>query len=274
MNEKLKGVAKTSLLVAAMRAEESKLNESEGRLFLDPYAELLAGAEGLALKEKAIAAVGNQPAIAVRTAYIDEKFNNAINAGIKQFVIIAAGMDSRAYRLNFSPDTNVFELDQPEVLKYKSEKLINAQSKCQRIEIAVNLIEEWQNKLLVAGFNKNEKTLWNVEGLLMYLNESEVITLIQRINSLASTEDIMLFDIFTRIMLDAPFMKTNLEFLANLGAPWLFGTNDPEEFMHKLGWSVKLTQPGEYAPSRWPMPVAPKHIPNVPRSFFVEAIKL
>lgn len=277
MNEnknKMNGVALTSLLVAAMRAQETKRTDEEGRLFSDPYAETLAGDEGMKLMQRAIDEVGDQPAIAVRTAFMDEKFNKALSAGVRQVVIVAAGMDSRAYRLNFPTGTKVFELDQPEVLKYKADKLTNAQAHCLRKTIEVDLREEWQKKLLEAGFTPNERTLWTVEGLLMYLNESQVTTLFERINTLATSNDLMLFDIFTRDLLEAPYMQKQLEFLASLSAPWKFGTNDPEEFMKKLGWSAFMIQPGEYAPARWPFPVAPRHIPNIPRSFFVEASKI
>jgi methyltransferase (TIGR00027 family) len=270
----MNGVAMTSLLVAAMRAVETKRTNSEGRLFSDPYAEILAGDLGFSLMEKAIAEVGDQPAIAVRTAFIDEKFNKAIANGVRQIVIIAAGMDSRSYRLDFPEGTTVFELDQHEVLKYKSEKLANANPKCKRVAIEVDLRNEWQNKLIEAGFNPKLQTLWNVEGLLMYLTEEQVTTLFERINSLAKSKDIMLFDIFTRTLLEAPFMQANLKFLAGIGAPWLFATNDPELFMKNLGWSVDMIMPGEFCPERWPFPAAPRHIPNVPRSFFVEAIKV
>lgn len=274
MKNKLNGVAMTSLLVAAMRAKETKRMDNEGRLFSDPFAKILAGDEGFNLLQRALDEVGDQPAIAVRTAFIDERFKNALNNGIRQVVIIAAGMDSRSYRLNFPEGTKVFELDQPEVLKYKSEKLADAEPNCLRSEIEVDLREEWQNKLLKAGFNRNERTLWTVEGLLMYLSEPQVITLFERINTLASSNDIMLFDIFTRDLLLAPHMQKQLSFLASIGAPWDFGTNDPEQFMKRLGWTTDMIQPGEYAPERWPFPVAPRHIPNVPRSFFVEAIKI
>jgi methyltransferase (TIGR00027 family) len=98
MKNKLNPVAMTSLLVAAMRAAETNRSETEGRLFSDPYAELLAGSEGMELRLKAIEAVGDQPAIAIRTAFIDEKINKALNLNFRQIVILASGMDSRAYR--------------------------------------------------------------------------------------------------------------------------------------------------------------------------------
>jgi methyltransferase (TIGR00027 family) len=274
LNKKFNGVARTSLLVAAMRALETKRSETEGRFFTDPYAEILAGKEGFELMNRAIAEVGDQPAIAVRTAYMDEKFNEALKSGIRQIVMIASGMDSRAYRMKFPEGTKVFELDQAEVLKYKREKLINVKPTCERREIEVDLRVEWQNKLVEAGFKKGERTLWMVEGLLMYLEESQVIMLFERINSLVSKNDISLFDIFTRNLLEASHMQKQLSFLASMDASWKFGTNDPEEFMKKLGWSADLIMPGEYAPERWPFPVAPRHVPNVPRSFFAIATKL
>ncbi len=274
IGSKMNGVAITSLLVAAMRAVESNRSVEEGRLFSDPFAEKLAGDYGFKLRQKAIDEVGDQPAIAVRTAYIDEKYHKAISEGIRQIVILAAGMDSRAYRFNFPSGTKLFELDQVEVLNYKAEILANEKPNCIRKAIEVDLREDWPKKLLDAGFNQSERTLWSIEGLLMYLEESEVITLLEKINTLSSANDIMLFDIFTRDLLNAPYMVKQINYLASLGAPWKFGTNDPEEFMKKLGWSTTMIQPGEYSPERWPFPVAPRNIPNVPRSFFVEAHKI
>jgi methyltransferase (TIGR00027 family) len=268
------GVAKTSLLVAAMRALESKRTENEGRLFSDPYAELLAGAEGASLLQKALAESGDQPAIAVRTYYIDQKIATALKEGVRQIVILAAGMDSRAYRLSFPEGTRLFELDQKEVLNYKQEKLGNIQANCERKILAVDLREEWQEQLLQAGFITNERTLWLVEGLLMYLDESQVTSLLTRINALASSKDIMLFDILTRTLLEAPHMQKQLKFLESIGAPWKFGVNEPEEFMKIFGWNAVVTQPGEFAPARWPFPTAPRSVPNVPRGFYVEARKL
>lgn len=270
---KFNGVARTSLLVAAMRAVETKRSDSEGRLFSDPFAEILAGPEGLNILESAIKEVGPQPAIAIRTAFIDEKIMNALNSGIRQIVILAAGMDSRPFRLNFPNATKVFELDQPEVLKYKHEKLLQEKPKCDRKTIALDLRDEWQKKLIEVGFNKAEKTLWLVEGLIMYLDENQVTTLFTRINTLAAPDDILLCDIFNRYLLESPFMEKQLNFLASLGAPWKFGTNTPEQFFSDLGWSAQLTQAAEYAPERWPFPLTPRSVPNIPRGFFVEAHK-
>ena len=267
-------VAKTSLLTAAMRAVETKRSESEGRLFVDAYAELLAGEEGATLLKKAIEAAGDQPAIAIRTKYIDEKFTNFVNEGGRQIVMLAAGMDTRAYRMNFPSGTTLFELDRKEVLDYKKAKLQNAKLHCDRKALAVDLREDWQQPLLQAGFKKGERTLWCIEGLLMYLEEAQVITLMNRINSLASSNDVMLFDVLSKTLLEVPHMQAQLKFLADMGAPWKFGTNDPVLFMKNLGWSASLSQAGDVAPTRWPFPTAPLHIPNIPRGYYVEARKI
>ena len=267
------GVAKTSLLTAAMRAAETRRTDHEGRLFNDPYAELLAGDEGTSLLQRAIAHSGEQPVIAIRTFFIDEKIKKALKEGVRQIVMLAAGMDTRAYRLSFPEGTRIFEIDRQEVLDYKKDKLGKTPTHCERTAIAVDLREEWQNQLVEAGFKSQEQTLWLVEGLLMYLEESQVMTLMNQINSLSSAKDILIFDILSCSLLDAPFMQSQLEFLASIGAPWKFGTNEPVEMMKKLGWSAQASQAGEVAPTRWPFPVVPLHIPNVPRGFFIEAQK-
>lgn len=266
-------VAKTSLMTAAMRAAESKRSESQGRLFLDPYAELLAGEEGVLLMQQAIAVSGEQPAIAVRTAFMDETIKTYAQGGIRQIVFLAAGMDTRSYRLRFAPDTRVFELDRKEVLEYKAQKLKDLQPNCQRIALPADLRDDWHLKLHEAGFRLAKRTLWVVEGLLMYLEESQVGDLFKRVNALAYENDVMLFDVLGRTLLDSPFMHNQLSFLKSIGAPWHFGTNEPEALMEEYGWDAKATQPGEFAPKRWPFPTAPRNIPHVPRSFFVEAQK-
>jgi methyltransferase (TIGR00027 family) len=267
-------VAKTSLLVAAVRAVETNRSENEGRLFSDPFAEVLAGSEGFSILAQARAEVGEQPSVVLRTRYIDDRISEGLAQGIRQIVTLAAGMDARAYRLSFPEGTRVFELDRPEVLSYKQEKLGDTLPHCIRHAVGVDLREEWQSKLIEAGMNTAERTLWLVEGLLLYLDEAAVLTLFEKIDSLSVENSILLFDVLGRSLLDAPQMAKQLHFAEKLGAPWRFGVDEPEKFMDQFGWKAAATQPGEVDPARWPFPTAPRHIPNVPRLFFVEARKL
>ena len=266
-------VAKTSLLTAAIRAVETNRSENEGRLFTDPFAEVLAGSEGFSILEQVLAEVGEQHGIVLRTRYFDDRIMHGLALGSRQIVILAAGMDTRAYRLSFPDGTRVFELDRPDVLSYKQEKLGNTLPHCIRHTVGVDLREEWPSKLIQAGMSTTERTLWLVEGLLIYLEEAAVVTLFEKIDSLSAPNSILLFDVLGRSLLDAPFMAKQLHFLEKLGAPWHFGSDEPEKFMEQFGWKAVATQPGEVDPARWHFPTAPRHVPNVPRIFFVEARK-
>jgi methyltransferase (TIGR00027 family) len=108
---------------------------------------------------------------AVRTHYFDEYFAAATAAGIRQVVILAAGLDSRAYRLGWPVDTAVFEIDQPKVLAYKSATLEahGAAPTARRHAVPVDLRGDWPTALIGAGFDPAVPTAWLAEGLLPYL---------------------------------------------------------------------------------------------------------
>jgi len=108
---------------------------------------------------------------AVRTHYFDGYFDAAVRAGIRQVVILAAGLDSRAYRLDWPTGTTVFEIDQPKVLDYKTSTLDahGALPKARRVPVAVDLRDDWPAALLAAGFDPAQPTAWLAEGLLPYL---------------------------------------------------------------------------------------------------------
>ncbi len=108
---------------------------------------------------------------AVRTHYFDDFFHAAMRAGIRQVVILAAGLDSRAYRLQWPAGTTVFEIDQPKVLAYKTATLDahGAQPQARRVGVPVDLRDDWPAALTAAGFDPAEPTAWLAEGLLPYL---------------------------------------------------------------------------------------------------------
>ena len=108
---------------------------------------------------------------AVRTRFFDGFFERASRAGITQVVILAAGLDSRAYRLDWPAGTTVYEIDQPLVLQYKRQTLDehDVRSACLRREVAVDLRQDWPVALQREGFDVTVPTAWLAEGLLMYL---------------------------------------------------------------------------------------------------------
>src|SRR6202035_393416 len=107
----------------------------------------------------------------VRTHFFDAYFSTAVAAGIRQVVILASGLDSRAYRLDWPAGTTVFEIDQPKVLEYKAATLAahGATPSADRHEVAIDLRQDWPAALIAEGFDPKAPTAWLAEGLLMYL---------------------------------------------------------------------------------------------------------
>lgn len=175
-------VGATALGVAAARAAETA---REDALIRDEFAYLLVSAAGPQWAQMASSDPEwladdeefrrlhdmSRDYQAVRTHYFDDFFHAAMRAGIGQVVILAAGLDSRAYRLNWPAGTTVFEIDQPKVLEYKTSTLDahGAEPRARRIPVAVDLRDDWPAALTGAGFDPAQPTAWLAEGLLPYL---------------------------------------------------------------------------------------------------------
>ena len=195
-------VGSTAVMVAAARAADT---ESRNPLINDPYARLLVdGVSGLpwhnlleeSVIERATEVDAEAGAIfrhmrnyqAVRTHFFDAFFTDAADAGIRQVVILASGLDSRSYRLSWPAGTRLFEIDQPKVLEYKATKLAEhgAAPSAQRHEVAVDLRFDWPAELKRAGFDPTQPTAWLAEGLLMYLPAEAQDRLFENIGALSA----------------------------------------------------------------------------------------
>lgn len=266
-----KAVADTALLVAAIRAHESTRDD---RLFTDPFAAKLAGETGRELLQAALASAGEQPTmqIVVRTRFWDEALLRATQVA-KQVVILAAGMDARAYRLAWPADTTVYEVDQPEVIAAKADLLADDQPRCRRVAVGVDLADDWPGALRSAGFDPDTPTAWLIEGLLQYLDESAVRTLFERVDALSAPNSVLLYDVVGKTLLDSPLMATVRQSMAQQGSPWRFATDEPAELAGRLGWSATVTDVAEPANAwnRWYAPATPRDVPDAPRGYFVEA---
>jgi methyltransferase (TIGR00027 family) len=109
--------------------------------------------------------------MAVRTRFFDDFFSDATATGVRQAVILAAGLDSRPYRLAWPAGTVVYEVDQPAVVEFRSATLskLGAQPTAERRTVAVDLRDDWLNALRHTGFDETKPAAWSAEGLLMYL---------------------------------------------------------------------------------------------------------
>lgn len=143
--------------------------------------------------------------IAVRTRFFDDFLTSATRAGIRQAVILAAGLDARAYRLPWSAGTVVYEVDQPEVIAFKSETLarIGAEPTAERRTVGIDLRDDWPKALCDRGFDKSAPTAWIAEGLLPYLPPQAQDRLLDNITALSApgsrlaTENIADMAVFT-----------------------------------------------------------------------------
>jgi methyltransferase (TIGR00027 family) len=124
----------------------------------------------------------------VQTRFFDEFFISAADRGIRQAVIVAAGLDSRACRLNWPSGTTVFEVDQPKVLEFKQRVLAAraAERTARREEVAADLRDDWSIPLRAAGFDPQQPTAWSVEGILPYLTSDAQDTLFTRIDDISA----------------------------------------------------------------------------------------
>lgn len=273
MEDTGRALAHTGLLVAAMRAEESARGD---RLFTDPFAERLAGNEGRELLAEAVAQTGAaSPQIAIRTRFWDERLLRAQSDGISQVVILAAGMDARAYRLPWRPGTTVYEVDQPRVTTMKDERLVGEQPRCQRVAVGIDLADDWPKALRSHGFSSSAPAVWLVEGLLQYLEAADVDALFARIDALSAPGSRVLYDLVGATLMEAEFLQPTLEFMRRLGAPWTFGTDAPASLVERHGWTAQVTDVAEPGTkwNRWEHPVVPLDVPGIPRGYFVEAVK-
>jgi methyltransferase (TIGR00027 family) len=199
-------VGATATMVAAARAVATRADRP---LINDPLAEPLVRAVGVDLLTRLATgevnandlndvhdgATGSAGAMsrmadnmAVRTKFFDEFFLDATNAGIKQAVILASGLDARAYRLQWPAGTVVYEVDQPQVIEFKSRTLadLGAAPTAERRVVAIDLREDWPAALRAAGFDPAQPTAWSAEGLLGYLPPDAQDRLLDTITELSA----------------------------------------------------------------------------------------
>ena len=203
-------VGATATMVAAARAVASA---GDDPLITDPFAAPLVRAVGVDFFTRIAtgelrpvdldadsASVGMQRMtdnMAVRTKFFDEFFiaatgggdsAAATQAGIRQAVILASGLDSRAYRLPWPAGTTVYEIDQPDVIEFKSRTLaeLGAEPTAWRRTVAIDLRYDWPSALTAAGFDASQPTAWSAEGLLGYLPPDAQDRLLDTITELSA----------------------------------------------------------------------------------------
>ncbi|BBX16969.1 SAM-dependent methyltransferase [Mycolicibacterium duvalii] len=264
-------VGATALGVAAGRAAETI---SDDPLIRDPYAQMFLDAVGDSSPHLYVHDGELSPElaeidprigewmqamrgyVASRTRYFDEFFLAAAGTGIRQAVILAAGLDARAWRLDWPAGSRVFELDQPKVLEFKTSTLASqgvAQAPVQ-LSVPVDLRHDWPAALRAAGFDPTAPTAWSAEGLLPYLNSAAQDLLFERIADLSAPGSRVAVEAFAADLFSAESnaqreaqMQRYREVAAKLGRADVLSTgslfyeeerSDVVEWLSEHGWQT------------------------------------
>ena len=266
-------VGATATMVAAARAMVTRI---DGALISDPYAEPLVRAVGVDVFTR-LATGELDPAafdidddknagmdrmvdnMAVRTKFFDDFFLEATAAGVDQAVILASGLDSRAYRLQWPAGTVVYEVDQPQVIAFKTKALadIGAEPTAERRVVAIDLRFDWPAALKEAGFDPDKPTAWSAEGLLGYLPPEAQDKLLDTVTTLSvpgsrlATESAPPLD-----QLDVDEAKERMELAAErwrehgydldwANLVYLGDRNEPADYLTARGWTMNSSKINE-----------------------------
>jgi methyltransferase (TIGR00027 family) len=266
------GVGQTAIGVAKIRARES---ERADRLFHDPYAGAFVDAAPGALvdagpgvlvdvapdatvprqapptESTALGAIF-QARVAIRTRFYDDYLLAACAAGCRQVVLLAAGMDTRGYRLEWPAGTQLFEIDQPDVLAFK-DVVLNGQGavpRCHRAALAADLRENWADALLDSGFRPTEPTAWLAEGLLIYLTAEEAGRLLTATTDLSAPGSRIAFE-YNDTSDGSPVSRARtLPGMSRITSLWKGGLGSAApDWLTRHGWQVQTQGIGPVAAS-------------------------
>lgn len=296
-------VGATALGVASARAAETR---SENPLITDQFAQVFIDAVGDGvwnwhsapqlppelletepdLAQQMQAMVGY---MACRTAFFDQFFLDATIAGINQVVILAAGLDSRSWRLPWPDGTTVYELDQTKVLNFKASTLAEHGSEpaCNRVAVAVDLRHDWPAALQQAGFDPSAPSAWSAEGLLPYLPAAAQDLLFERVVALAASGSRVAVEALGPNFLDPEIRAKRSERMDRVRAAmarvdpqrevprtdelWYFEEReDVGDWFRRHGWDVQVT-PSEELMAGYGRSPAPQVADRVPGNLFVAA---
>lgn len=234
----VRGIADTALWVAYFRARE---NERQDALFRDPYAKILAGERGFEIANSLRDGNKQEWIWSARTYLCDEFVSREIRAGADAVLSLAAGLDTRPYRMQLPNSMRWVEVDLPEIIAYKHELLAHDRPKCNLQRIALDLSDR---KARVSLFSHLDRECKNVavlaEGLLVYLTNEEVGSLLSDLFDRAHFQSLIV-DLASPVQLK--FMQWTMgRQLSQGGAPLKFAPPEGPDFFRRYGWEAKDVQ--------------------------------
>jgi methyltransferase (TIGR00027 family) len=238
------GVSRTAVIIAQARATEDARPD---RLFADPYAQSFVDAVGWI--QVAEAGRLNQGHFVLRTRFFDDYFRSAAHAGCRQAVLVAAGLDTRAFRLDWPDGFRLFEIDLPGLMAFKEAVLgvRQARPSCDRTVVRADLRDDWPADLLAAGFDPRQPTAWLVEGLMMYLEATDNDRLLDRIGAISASGSRLAIEHINQEYTELPQLTAVHERLRKVGASWRSTVEDPCVWLGAHGWTATVVPQTELA---------------------------
>ncbi|HWF68589.1 MAG TPA: class I SAM-dependent methyltransferase [Mycobacterium sp.] len=274
-------VGATALGVAMVRAAES---DCDCPLFTDRYAEFFVDAATQRGWDPSVIAK-RLPIIrgyaAVRTKWFDEYFIAAGANGIEQAVILAAGLDARAWRLPWVHGSVVYEIDQPQVLAFKADTLEarGARPATRYQAVPIDLRADWPTALREAGFDPSTPTAWSAEGLLPYLPAAGQDLLFERIVTLSAPDSRIAVEALSPSFFDPDYLERRRQYLRRIQEDaaqdpddlWFIEERtDVTQWLAERGWAVTAIEALKLM-ERYDRPPEDDLANLAPRSVFIES---
>src|SRR5918996_2915887 len=245
------GGGETAIGAAMMRARESA---RVGGLFEDPYAAAFVAAAPRVFEDgpstdddPALGALeaAFEEAVIIRTRFYDDFVRAASGEGCHQVVLLGAGLDTRAFRLDWPTGTRLFELDLPDVLAFKERVLTQegAEPRCQRITVEVDLQKDWSAPVTTAGLESRTRTAWIAEGLVPYLSGHDTERLLSGVGQLSDTGSRLALDHANIGGASLLSQARAIPTMDRITAMWKGGLPEAAaSWLHQHGWHVETVE--------------------------------
>lgn len=227
----LRNISDTALWVAVHRARET---ERPNALFRDPFARKLAGERGERIAREMQAGAPYEWPYIARTVRFDQIVNEQVTQGADMVINLAAGLDTRPYRMELPASLKWVEVDLPAMIDYKAEILANEKPRCALESVCLDLTDLAARRALFQRLGNNSKrVLVMTEGLLVYLSREEVTQLGRDLAAQPSFRD-WVIDLCSPGLLK--MLQKNLSALEKAGSPLKFGPEEGPGFFTDSGW--------------------------------------
>ncbi|GGW63949.1 hypothetical protein GCM10010503_46370 [Streptomyces lucensis JCM 4490] len=232
-------VKETSFITAVIRAME---NDRPDPYLSDPHAVLLSTPRSRTMAREALAAGGTVGSVIVRGRFGDIALGRAVAEGIGQVVCLAAGSDTRAWRLPLPAGTRFFEIDLPGQLEAKEQLLAPVRDRltCRRVRLSEDLRSgTWPQRLTAAGYTPDEPAVWIIEGLLPYLRTEHFTRLLDDVAKMSGHGSVLLIDAPHADYFRDPANERFLAFMRARGSAFQLGLEDFGGFLGSRGWQAE-----------------------------------